>query len=391
MKKIDKIFCSLIEKYCSLIYVITIFFLSCAIRFYLRDGLSRDMEGCLLPWFHTLKENGGLAALKDSIGDYNIPYLFILALLTYLPFSPSDMIKIVSITFDFITAFIVPYIVYLLLPPGEPAKIKAISLYTGLCLNPLIILNSTYWGQCDIIYSFFLILCVLACCKEKYTLGIFFFSISFAFKLQAIFILPVLLCLYIRQKKFSILSFLMIPFVNLFLCLPALIAGRPLADILTIYLRQTSAYEYMSLNYPNIYYLFDFTYEPFGRCSVLFCLAVIGSGIFYLLHKHVIMNTHNTLYLSIWIIWTCIMFLPAMHERYGFSMEILLLIYAVIYKKRIFTVLILNLTILCTYSYYFFRVLPFDWPILSLINLLLYLSFTLAGIIDTAKSPDLTI
>ena len=35
-----------------------------------------------------LQSNGGLYALKSDIGDYNAPYLTILALLTYLPIKP---------------------------------------------------------------------------------------------------------------------------------------------------------------------------------------------------------------------------------------------------------------------------------------------------------------
>lgn len=52
------------------------------VRLYWFDWQSGDYTIYLEPWFTQLKDNGGLAALKDPIGDYNVSYLFLMALLT---------------------------------------------------------------------------------------------------------------------------------------------------------------------------------------------------------------------------------------------------------------------------------------------------------------------
>ena len=57
---------------------------------------SGDYTQFLQPWFEELKAAGGLAAIGLPVGDYMVTYLYILALLTYLPLPGIVSIKIVS-------------------------------------------------------------------------------------------------------------------------------------------------------------------------------------------------------------------------------------------------------------------------------------------------------
>ena len=79
-----------------------------AIAFLARFGLfsyvSGDYTSFLSNWFDTLKNAGGLAGIGMNIGDYTPPYLYILALLTYLPVEVLFSIKLVSCIFDFLLA-----------------------------------------------------------------------------------------------------------------------------------------------------------------------------------------------------------------------------------------------------------------------------------------------
>ena len=96
-------------RYPLFLFIITL--LALIIRFLFLPIRSGDFNGFLIHWFNTLKENGGFLAIKNPIGDYNIPYLTILAGLTYLPISPLISIKMVSILFEFIGALFASLIV----------------------------------------------------------------------------------------------------------------------------------------------------------------------------------------------------------------------------------------------------------------------------------------
>lgn len=109
---------------------------------------SGDYSESLLPWFNELKSYGGLKGLGYRIGDYYVPYLFLLALMTYLPFSPLLMIKLLSIFFEFLCALIAMRLADEIC--GK--KTVAMAVYGLVILSPLVVLNGAFWGQCDYIY-----------------------------------------------------------------------------------------------------------------------------------------------------------------------------------------------------------------------------------------------
>ena len=60
-------------------------------------------------------------------------------------------------------------------------------------------------------YVTFLLLCTLFFYKEKYVLSFIWLGVAFSLKLQAVFLCPALLILYVVRKKFSALNFLWMP------------------------------------------------------------------------------------------------------------------------------------------------------------------------------------
>ena len=76
-----------------------------------------------------------------------------------------------------------------------------------ILLNPISVLNSAAWGQCDSAYAVSLFFGIFFLSKVKteggkYSdLAVLMFALSFATKLQAIFTLPVLLFFYVAQRK----------------------------------------------------------------------------------------------------------------------------------------------------------------------------------------------
>ena len=100
-------------KYTIIFSTITLF--SLIIRILLLNKVSEDYTFFISRWFDILKENGGLKALSIDIGDYNAPYITILALLTYIPLKSLISVKLVSIIFDYVCALAVMQIVYILM------------------------------------------------------------------------------------------------------------------------------------------------------------------------------------------------------------------------------------------------------------------------------------
>ena len=80
-------------------------------------------------------------------------------------------------------------------------------------------------------------------------------ALSFGFKLQAVFILPVCAVLWM-QGKFKWYHFLVFPAVYVLLVLPAVIIGRPFMDTLLLYFGQTGSIG-TGLNYnsPSVFAL----------------------------------------------------------------------------------------------------------------------------------------
>ena len=64
-------------------------------RFCMFSYESHDYTMFLSGWFDYLKNNGKLLALATYQGNYNAPYMTIMALLTYLPFNSLHLIKFV--------------------------------------------------------------------------------------------------------------------------------------------------------------------------------------------------------------------------------------------------------------------------------------------------------
>lgn len=309
-------------------------------------------------------------------------YITIMALLIYLPFEPIYMIKAVSIIFDFLLCGAV-----LLLVRDSGAKEKTL-VFTALMLSPVIILNSSCWGQCDSIYVTFLILTLVLIRKEKWFWAFVVYGISFSFKLQAIFMLPFLIVLYLPRKKFSFLIFLIIPVVNVIMCLPAILMGRPISDAFTTYISQTTAYRLMSANCPNLYCICPLPFEFFRTFAVIAAMSILGMGALWSIKEKVNFDLCHMVQFLIWCIWTCCMFLPAMHERYGYCMELLLIVYAIIWKKKIFTAIMSNLITLCAYGSFLFKILSYEMNFLAIANMVLYLMFTIDGVSECNKTMN---
>ena len=87
-----------------------------------------------------------------------------------------------------------------------------------------------------------------------------------------------------------------------------------------------------------------------------------------------------------WSTWTCVMFLPAMHERYFFIVDIMMLILVLVAPKRyiIFFLAEETISFVVTYLFTLFWV-EIDLVAWSWANVILYVAFTVAVTINVIK------
>jgi len=164
--------------------------LGVAIRIYFLPHISLDMKAYLIPWYDYIAAHGAWAALGEEFSNYTPPYLYLLALATLGKgfFSKVTAIKLLSIVFDFSNAYLVFRIVKLQ-AQKEYLPLAAAALF--LCL-PTVALNSSAWGQADSIYAFFILASLFYLLQDKPLPALILFGVAFAFKAQAVFLLPFL-------------------------------------------------------------------------------------------------------------------------------------------------------------------------------------------------------
>lgn len=309
----------------------------------------------------------------------------ILALLTYLPIPSLISIKLVSVIFDFVCAVAVGKIALFVLKDNKHKEKLALLLYSVVLLLPTVFLNSAYWGQADSIYTAFILVSLLCLIKQKYIKSFILLGIAFSFKLQFIFILPLYILVYISERKFSILHFL-IPIVSAFvMCIPSLIFGNTISNCINVYIGQVGTYnEYATLNFPNIYSIFwsgssnliNTPNEYVPKIGIFITLFIFVILAFLVLYKKIKFDSKAIIEFGLWSVMICTFFLPHMHERYLFIGDILAIVYLLFNKKKFYIPLLVQLVSVYGYIYLLFSGFGMEMKFLGIANLVLLVIYS---------------
>jgi Gpi18-like mannosyltransferase len=308
--------------------------------------LSGDVTNFLDPWMKHIEENNGFLAFKEKFFDYSPAYVYLLWLGTLFNFSHVFWIKGISIFFDLVIASTVAKIVSLKNP-----QLWKYSFITTL-MFPSVLFNGSFWGQCDVVYSSFVVISLLAILTKKYSRSLFFYGIAFALKSQAIFFLPVFWFLYLfKNIKIWMLGLMAFScaFIYGLSILPAYLVGRPLLDevvdgasknngLLTIYLNQGKVYGGIVMgSIPNLYQWIDNNkYEYFYQGGIWITLIVLGIlSLVFVKQKVSTISNETIVKLSYLTTLAIPYFLPKMHERYMFLADVMCLIYVFWFPKRL--------------------------------------------------------
>lgn len=320
-------------------------------------------------WYQAIQAQGFFAIISLKY-DYTPTYLYLLYAVSVLfpKLSPVVALKLPSIAFDFLAAYLVYRIVRLRYPVGSAPTFA----FFAILFAPTIVLNSALWGQSESIYTAFLLLCTYFLLTERYNLTGLAFGASFALKLQAIFLAPLLAALAIKGRL-AWKSLLWIPLVYLVLMIPAWIAGRPLVDLLRIYLDQTQSYPALTLNAPTMY-----AWLPETLYDVFFLAGLIWAGSFVYLYLVAIYKSNaplsQDLLLTLGMLAVLLVpfFLPKMHERYFYPADLLSIVYGFFFPEYFFVPIAMNLISFFAYQPFLFGrvILPTEILALAVLGLL---------------------
>ncbi len=357
--------------------------------------VTTDYTFFLSQWYDFIQTHGGFAALKYNFSNYNPPYLYLLALTTYLPIPKLVAIKTLSVVFDGVLGLFT----YLILSLKFRCSYAAIIGVLVVLFAPTIVINSAAWGQSDAIYTAFCLGSLYFLLKERPGWASVFFGLAISFKLQAIFFLPVLLIVLLR-RKWAMKYLLLIPAVFLLMLAPAFLAGRDAWSLLTIYVGQiTSAgvggpgqfnggapgqfygvrpgqsngigrgpfngggpggggfsSSSFTFNAPSFY-----QWLPAGVPEYWKWIGIILAVMFVVLIGVLIMASKKQLTPAI-ILKVALVFalaipflLPVMHERYFYLADVISIIYAFYFPRYFFVAIIMQLCSLLSYAPYFLQ------------------------------------
>ena len=323
------------------------------------DYVALDYTNFLSEWIREYHAYTGFWGIGAPVGNYNMPYMYFLYILSRFSLPNLYLIKIFSILFDFVLAYFAMKLVSLRF---DGKYIKLIVFFSVLIL-PTVFFNSSVWAQCDGIYSTFAIAGLYYGIKNKPNLSMIMFGLSFAFKMQVMFIMPIVI-VFLFVKKITLRSILWIPIVYLCSILPAIIAGRPVVDTLTIYLRQPGVFDYLSANAPSIYQLIpeseDYYIMFTAMGLILTALLIFAALCFLYIHREKI---DNTLIIKAAFLFTLAIpfFLPKMHDRFFYMADILAFVYLFYNPKRWYIPAMVIFSSFYSYCNYLFYPLPIEY------------------------------
>jgi Gpi18-like mannosyltransferase len=341
--------------------------LAILLRLPLLDFKSSDFYNSLKPWYLTIHSTG-FAAFKTNFTTYNPPYLYLLYIIARI-FPDLDKVLAIKIP-SLITDFICAYFVYLIVELRYPKKTFAIIAALIFLYTPTVVLNSAFWGQADVLFTAPLLASIYLLMIKKNTLAFIAFGISLAFKLQALFLMPLLVGLLLR-KEVSWKHFLLIPLVLFIAVLPAWFAGRPLPELLGVYVYQTQQYQLLEMTAATVYtWMPDvgLTQKYFTFTGVVFAASL--SFIFAILIFKSKVKLTNALLLKLALVSVLFVpfFLPKMHDRYFFPADVISIIFAFYFPEFFFVPVIIITSSFFAYQSTLFLVVPVPYAFLAAAN-----------------------
>ena len=303
--------------------------LAFVLRYCLLTYETLDYQDWIRVWIQSLRDNGAWKGLGQEIWscNYNVPYLYLLSLISLSGVWDLLLVKLLSIFFDVVMAWAVMRLVGVL----TDSPVKKLSAFVLTLWLPSIVLNGALWGQCDVIYGAFAVLAVYFALDDHPALSVISIALSVSFKLQGVFLLPVWF-LFLLKGKIKFRHIFLFPLTYVISILPAVFAGRGFWELLTLYLRNTGTIgDGLNYNSSSLYALHDFSAMPnaaAARAGIILA-AVFCVGLFVWFAVSFKRMDNMALFGACLLFAIGVpFFLPHMHDRYFFVADMLSLVLA---------------------------------------------------------------
>ncbi len=338
------------------------FALAVSLRLTLFQFQSGDYVSHLGLWYDYIETHGGFSALRDNFSNYTPPYLYLMWLATKLPVQKLYAIKLIAIPFDFLLAFIVLLITRL---KYQNKTIGMLAFFAAV-FAPTVIFNSALWAQSDAMYTSFLLAAVFYLIKKRPVAAFVCFSVALSFKTQAIFLAPLFLILYLKNRVPAWVVALF-PAIYFLFVIPAWIAGRPLWDLLTMHVQQAETFRQLTMNAPNFYQWLPDDYDLFGRFGIMLALTCVFVLCLVVWKSSAEITDELIIRLALLTVLVVPFFLPRMHERYFFPADVLAIVYAFYFPRYFFVPVVVGLVSLFSYFPFLFGKTVIGLPYLAML------------------------
>ena len=364
-----------------LLFILCLFLFGFMIRWKLMPIESADYWGFLEDWMEQIREGGGFRSLDHQISNYTSPYMYIMCLVSYISKNDLYALKMVSVIFDYAASIAVFLIIYQI---SRNVR-RSILGMAAILLSPAVILDGAYWCQCDIIYTTFILYALYHFFKDDSETCLIFVGISFAFKLQTLFIVPFLLIMWLKNRTIKLAHFVWIPIVYVLSAVPAWLLGRDFKELMLIYFDQSGTYPWGTLEYPNIYALLGETMPDMRHAAevsgagVFLTIMILGVIAYYLYTKDVNLTDELLVTLALFTVAIVVYCLPHMHDRYGFLIDLLAVVYGMLNAKRLPVMCGFFVVSIVSFMPYLIAVhiVPIQYVALALLGLIVYVGYDL--------------
>ena len=348
-----------------------------AIRGSLLYYVSGDYANHLAHWIRAMEPLSVREALSVNVGNYNMPYMYILLLISRIDFPGMFLIKFASMVFDVVLAYFVMKLVSL---RTENVNFR-LAAFLGALAIPTVIINGSMWAQCDVIYSSLAIGALYFAMAGKSKHAYIFMGLAFSFKMQAVFVLPMFL-IFLLKGKIRLQDIWLFPVTFSVTLLPATIAGMPIGEAFSAYFNQFEYYSWLNMNATSIWRLVGWIDHDQFITAGLFVAGTATVALLYFiyLHRDRITKTADYVYMAYLFAAMLPFLLPKMHDRFLFMADVLSLVVFAYNKKRWYVPLV---TIYASYNTYV-------WFLMGQVTLIDYVYVSIAlGVVILIVLKDL--
>ena len=305
--------------------------LAAAVRLPLLPHQTDDYRFYLTAWYEFIAANGHLAAMQFEFANYNLPYLYLLAAASWLfpDLSTLAGVKGVSLVFDLLLALAAALLVRQRHPGSALLPVLA---GAAVLLTPPVVLNSAYWAQSDTTFTAFLALAPALLLVRRPALAATAFGLALSLKLQAVFLLP-LFCWLAAKREIRWRHLLPGPLVCLLALAPAWFAGRPLYDLLLVYVEQADLYRQLSMAAPTLYIWLPPEWFPYWPLGAALAVAVLSGTGALVARSRAVLTPDLLLTLATFSVLATPYLLPKMFDRYFFPAVVFSIVLA-FYRPR---------------------------------------------------------